>query len=630
MKKNEFTPAKMVGWYNPIKLGQTAIQVLITTIFGRNADRRLLEAASNKHGNTTPKPPADPDTSKEGAAKPLQEKDCCPEPSFYDASDQMTDGEFWFDYIADVGDGFNSTYSMAYHITRPTLDLGGEATKRGRILIFGGDEVYPIASEDNYKNNLIGPYTAALSRPDDKDASKAPKIFAIPGNHDWYDSLAGFSFLFMENHFGESRWFAGWEAVQDRSYFAIKLPGGWWVFGTDMQLSSSLDTPQMEYFRYLIEHKVEKDDKIILFNAEPSWITEEMYRGNPAYDNDKIGFFEGRVLEGRTDIFVAGDRHYYKRHAEMSRKEMIEAGFQKARKGEIPAELTETSRRQRIVAGGGGAFLHPTHKEAVETAGLRPRYKHKASFPDEKTSTGLNWGNWLFLFKNPKFGLLTGALYVLTAWAFLAPIGEFGPGQFTSALKTVLWTPVEEPMAFFWMAAIFGGFFLFTETTSTAYRFLGGFGHGILHLAGVFFVSWTVSHHIDSTPGHSPADWRWWQIIIGAIAIFAGGFAAGPTIMGVYLFFSLNVFGRHHNEALSALKIEDYKNFLRFKIEENGDLVIYPVGVKKVFKDWPDPLPEKGRIEPNRKAPENEPFLIEAPIRYSKPAAPQTNLDEDV
>lgn len=633
MKKNEFTPAKMTGWYNPIKLGQTAIQVVITTIFGRNADRRLLEAASNKHGNTPPKPPGGDETLNEGGAKQPQDvNDCCPEPFFYDASDQMTNGEFWFDYIADVGDGFNPTYSMAYHITEPTLKFGDHLTKRGRVLIFGGDEVYPIATEDNYKNNLSGPYTAALPRPDDGDASKAPKIFAIPGNHDWYDSLAGFSFLFMENHFGKSRWFAGWEAKQERSYFAIKLPAGWWLFGTDMQLSSSLDTPQMEYFRYLMDHKVGKNDKIILFNAEPSWITQEMYRGNPAFDSEKIGFFEGRVLETRTDIFVAGDRHYYKRHAEMSRSEMIEAGFLKGKKGETPAPLPENSRRQRIVSGGGGAFLHPTHKEAVDTVGRRPRYKHKASFPDEKTSSGLNWWNWLFLLWNPKFGILTGILYILTSWAFIAPIGEYGPGKFWTALKVVLHTPVTQPMAFFWMAAIFGGFFLFTDTTSKAYRFIGGFAHGLAHLAGVFFVSWAVSHHIDSTPGHSPANWIWWQIVVGLIAIFAGGFLVGPTIMGIYLFISLNIFGRHHNEALSALKVEDYKNFLRLKIEENGELVIYPVGVKKVFKQWPNPLPDRGRIEPENRKPENEPFLIEEPIRYKKRVAEKeapTETDDD-
>ena len=626
---SEFKRAKMTGWYDPGQLAVTAVQVLISTIFGRHADRRLFEGASNKHGSATPKKPADPASPPADSSSPTQDNDCCPEPFFYDASEQMEHGEFWFDYICDVGDGFNSTYTMAYHVSEPTLELGGEITKRGRILVLGGDEVYPIASEDNYKNNLIGPYETALARPPKGQEDTAPVIFAIPGNHDWYDSLAGFSFLFLENHFGKARWFGGWQAKQERSYFAIKLPAGWWLFGTDMQLSSSLDTPQMEYFHYMMEHQVKDGERIILCNAEPSWITQEMYRGNPAYDNDKIGFFEGRVLGRRTDIFVSGDRHYYKRHEEMSREEMVEAGFLKEKKAdakngenEAPtAPLPANHRRQRIVAGGGGAFLHPTHKEKVKTVGRQPRYKHKASFPSESTSWWLGLWNLLFLFWNWKFGLVTGFLYVLTSWAFIAPIGEYDWSQFTTALKVVLWRTVEQPLAFFWLAAIFGGFFLFTDTTSRIYRFVGGTVHGLAHLAGVFFVSWRISRWIDPTRGDSPVDWSWEQLAIGAAAIFLGGFVVGPTIMGLYLFVSLNLFGRHHNEAFSAIMVEDYKNFLRFKIEANGDLVIYPVGVKKVFKKWRDGDKKKGerKIMPETIEEDNKPIMIEEqPIRFVK------------
>ena len=29
--------------------------------------------------------------------------------------------EPWIDYVADMGDGWNSTYSVAYHLSQPTL-----------------------------------------------------------------------------------------------------------------------------------------------------------------------------------------------------------------------------------------------------------------------------------------------------------------------------------------------------------------------------------------------------------------------------------------------------------------------------------------------------------------------------
>ena len=56
--------------------------------------------------------------------------------------------------------------------------------------------------------------------------------------------------------------------------------------------------------------------------------------------------------------------------------------------------------------------------------------------------------------------------------------------------------------------------------------------------------------------------------------------------MGTYLFVSLNIFGRHANEAFSSLSIPDWKNFLRIRITADGDLTIYPVGIPKVPRAW--------------------------------------------
>ena len=46
------------------------------------------------------------------------------------------------------------------------------------------------------------------------------------------------------------------------------------------------------------------------------------------------------------------------------------------------------------------------------------------------------------------------------------------------------------------------------------------------------------------------------------------GWLAGSIILGVYLYVSLNRFGRHANEAFSALAIPDWKNFLPLHIDE--------------------------------------------------------------
>jgi hypothetical protein len=56
--------------------------------------------------------------------------------------------------------------------------------------------------------------------------------------------------------------------------------------------------------------------------------------------------------------------------------------------------------------------------------------------------------------------------------------------------------------------------------------------------------------------------------------------------MGVYLVISLNFFGRHSNEAFSALVSPDWKQFLRLKIDSNGGLTIFPIGIRRVARKW--------------------------------------------
>ena len=151
---------KMVGWYDPGQLLQTAGDVAISTIFGRNADQRLIEALFD-----------DP--------RYLPKDD--PERFIVDYSHHK---EFWLDYVADLGDGWNSTYAVAYHASLPTLpvNVGNDRheTVRNQVLLFGGDEVYPTASRLAYQERTFHPYACAYSTSD----MACPDLYALPGNHD--------------------------------------------------------------------------------------------------------------------------------------------------------------------------------------------------------------------------------------------------------------------------------------------------------------------------------------------------------------------------------------------------------------------------------------------------------------
>ena len=38
---------------------------------------------------------------------------------------------------------------------------------------------------------------------------------------------------------------------QKKSYFALKLPKGWWIFGLDLALTDDIDVYQFEFFSNL-------------------------------------------------------------------------------------------------------------------------------------------------------------------------------------------------------------------------------------------------------------------------------------------------------------------------------------------------------------------------------------------
>jgi hypothetical protein len=44
--------------------------------------------------------------------------------------------------------------------------------------------------------------------------------------------------------------------------------------------------------------------------------------------------------------------------------------------------------------------------------------------------------------------------------------------------------------------------------------------------------------------------------------------------------------GTHQTEVFSAIRVENYKNFLRLHIAPDGALTVYSLGIDRVVKDW--------------------------------------------
>jgi len=57
-------------------------------------------------------------------------------------------------------------------------------------------------------------------------------------------------------------------------------------------------------------------------------------------------------------------------------------------------------------------------------------------------------------------------------------------------------------------------------------------------------------------------------------------------VMGTYLYISGAFLNSHLTESFSSLRIESFKNFIRFHINSSGDLEVYVLGLDRVAKNW--------------------------------------------
>lgn len=568
---------KMVGWFAPGLLLQTAAKAIISKLFGNYADKREMEAAL--------------DIRMDDADRQELEK---LNSTYRDRED------IWFDFISDTGDGFNSTYSIAVSVAAETLQVKnalGEQLDlpRGKLLIMGGDQIYPTPTMELYDRKFRIPFKAALPK---KEADPdPPHMYAIPGNHDWYDGLGAFLKVFCQK-----RWIGNWATYQRRSYFALPLPHRHWLWATDVQLNTDIDEPQRQYFKE-VTTRMNQDDKVILVTAEPSWIYKELYPGDQSYDRLKF-FIQTYITEdkeaiiGKTFELVAvltGDLHHYSHYY--------------SHRGPRPLHY--------VGAGGGGAFLHLTHRlperlkkieviNKATSASPSPHAPHGKQrlrevdirlaevFPTKPESRRLLLGNLIFFIKNYQFSALMGFAYVVCFWlmqgsSYRSPTDNYraliGRNGFARSMGDTLLALIHAPTCLLLLGLIMFGFYKFVDKqTGIKGIWIWGAFHALVQGACLLFSFWLVAagHQLlFAGTGHRFL----FDQLFFLLELFVAGFISGGLIMGIYLYLSNRIFGIHIDEASSALREEDYKCFLRMHLDKSG-LKIYPIGIRKVTKKW--------------------------------------------
>ncbi len=309
---------------------------------------------------------------------------------------------------------------------------------------------------------------------------------------------------------------------------------------------------------------------------------------------------------------LTGDHHHY------ARFECRDERYDRAYYGE-----------QKIIAGGGGAYLSATHHlpdrltlpppASRSTKRTDERDYHlgslngpEACYPTKERSRQLGLGAPSLLWRNGLgFPVLVGVLYAI--WAFTL----VWPGDPTRGLGETIVRVVVPFAAPFMILVTFVITRLFTHEKRKVRASLLAALHTLLHVIAVVILVFWVSSASFYGRWFETNLTSWWRWAVVVTVGMLGG-ALGCLVVGVYLviadFFDVNT-----NEQFAAQHFEDSKCFLRLHLQPDGDLTIYPIKVERVARRWkgfePGEPPEVPWFEP-----EVEPVaeLIEPPITVTR------------
>ncbi|MFF9161908.1 metallophosphoesterase family protein [Streptomyces longwoodensis] len=266
---------------------------------------------------------------------------------------------FSFMVLGDTGEGDEPQYAVV-----PGFLTVGQDTA---FAVIASDVIYPVGSADDYDTKFFRPY---------RDYP-AP-IYAVPGNHDWYEGLGAFMRVFCDDapplpavpaprppgrawlrsllwhrpRPGDGRRLDAARAQRSAPAQRAVQPGPYWaidagpvrIVGIDTGLLGTLDAAQGAWLR-----EVSRDPRPkILVTGSPLYVDGEHHpcaiEGGGTVDEIVRDPAHHYVLA------IGGDIHNYQRY---------------------PVRLADGRTLQYVVAGGGGAFTHATHTiPRVDVAGV--------------------------------------------------------------------------------------------------------------------------------------------------------------------------------------------------------------------------------------------------------------------
>jgi hypothetical protein len=247
--------------------------------------------------------------------------------------------------LGDTGEGDESQFALV----PPLLESG----KDTHFMVICSDVVYPDGDVNEYLKKFCCPY---------KDYPKP--IYALPGNHDWYDGLNGFMVHFCGAEPSERSLGRNWilrrlwrkaarvkPEVLERCHTLrpepedhLRQPGPYFAIDTgplrivsiDTGINGQLDRDQGEWLRWVSSNSPKPK---ILLTGKPIYVDNEYHPGDIEDGAMKVDDIV-RASEHNYVAAIGGDIHNYQRYPVKVRNRTI----------------------QYIVSGGGGAYMSDTHR----------------------------------------------------------------------------------------------------------------------------------------------------------------------------------------------------------------------------------------------------------------------------
>jgi uncharacterized membrane protein HdeD (DUF308 family) len=255
------------------------------------------------------------------------------------------DGDFSFIVIGDTGEGDASQHSLRDQLLRFAWQ------DEVKFVVLSSDVIYPVGAMRDYEAKFWLPFKG-VDKP----------VYAIPGNHDWYDALEAFNATFLEEGAARAAMRARVDAdrrlsgttqaridalirqaadlrgqyrvptgFQKAPFFQMQT-GNFALIAVDTGVIKDVDPAELAWFRSALDRSRGKFTMAVLGHP--------LYAGGlyQAADNEGFASIHRLLKEYRVPLVMAGDTHDLEYYAEPSRAD--------GQGGAV-----------HIVNGGGGAYM---------------------------------------------------------------------------------------------------------------------------------------------------------------------------------------------------------------------------------------------------------------------------------